>query len=92
MGMKKEAIVKMLEGKSHVHISMSVDSGAGQPGDLPLSRVSVKIEKECLLLNNMFFIPFSDEYITSLRDDSAEITFLDPDNQIVRVKLVIEPQ
>jgi hypothetical protein len=41
------------------------------------------------LFNDIMPIPFDDSYIARLDDDEAEIIFMDPDNQVVHVKIYI---
>jgi len=86
MGQKKDTLVKMLEGKSHAHISVYIETGAEVEPGSP-SRVAVKIKDDLLIINGLIPIPIDDRYVARLEDDYAEIIFIDPDHQIVHVKI-----
>lgn len=86
MGAKKDALLKMLEGKNEINVCIYIEDGA-ETGERPFSKVAAKIQKDLLILNDMIPIPVDDKYIDSLGDDNAEIIFIDPDNQIVHVKI-----
>lgn len=57
--------------------------------DRPLSKVTCRVRGDQLILNEMILIPVNDHFIASLEDDKAEIIFLDPDRQVVHVKIFI---
>jgi|GEM_PF-5566811 len=86
MGQKKDALVKMLEGKSHAHISVYIETGAEIEPGCP-SRVAVKTMDDLIMINSLIPIPIDDKYVACLENDFAEIIFMDPDNQIVHVKI-----
>jgi hypothetical protein len=86
VGQKKDALVKMLEGKSHVHISIYIETGAEtEPGCR--SKVTVTTMGDLLMINGSIPIPIDDRYVVCLEDNFAEIVFMDPDNQIVHVEI-----
>lgn len=88
MGSKTGALLQMLENKSEINICIYIDDGA-EVNDRPLSKVTCKVRGDQLILNEMILIPVNDHYIASLEDDKAEIIFLDPDHQVVHVKIFI---
>lgn len=86
MGQKKDTLVKMLDGKGHAQVSIYIESGAEfEPGNP--SRVEVEIKEDLLIINGLIPIPIDDRYVARLEDDYAEIIFIDPDHQIVHVKI-----
>ncbi len=86
MGPKKDALVKMLEGKSHAHISIYIETGEEIEPDCR-SKVTVKTMDDLLMIDGLIPIPIDDRYVVCLEDNFAEIVFMDPDNQIVHVKI-----
>ena len=86
MGAKKDALLKMLEGKNEINVCIYIEDG-GETEGRPLCKVTAKIKKDLLILNDMIPIPVDDSYIAGLGDDNAEIVFIDPDNQVVHVKI-----
>lgn len=88
MGAKKDALLKMLEGKNEINVCIYIEDGV-ETGERPPSKVSARIKKDLLILNDMIPVPVDDNYIAGLGDDNAEIVFIDPDNQIVHVKIYI---
>jgi len=86
MGAKKDALLKMLEGKDEIRVCIYIEDGV-ETGERPFSKVAAKIKKDLLILIEMIPIPLDDRYIDSLGDDRAEIIFIAPDNQIVHVKI-----
>jgi hypothetical protein len=88
MGSKTGALLQMLENKSEINICIYIDDGL-EVNDRPLSKVTCRVRDDLLILNKMIPIPVNDHYIASLEDDKAEIIFLDPDHQVVHVKIVI---
>jgi hypothetical protein len=88
MGSKTSALLQMLENKSEINICIYIDDDA-EVNDRPLSKVTCRVRGDQLILNEMILIPVNDHYIASLEDDKAEIIFLDPDHQVVHVKIFI---
>jgi len=86
MGAKKDALLKMLEGKNEINICIYIEDGS-ETEERPFSKVTAKIQKDLLILNDMIPIPIDDRYTHNLGDDNAEIIFIDPDRQIVHVKI-----
>jgi hypothetical protein len=86
MGEKKDALLKMLEGKIEISICIYIEAGA-DTGEHPLCKVSARLKNDLLIINDMIPIPIDDRYIADLGEDNAEIIFMDPDNQIVHVKI-----
>ncbi|NLI13900.1 hypothetical protein [Pelotomaculum propionicicum] len=89
MGPKRETLAKMLSGKSHAHVCIYIESGAAAEPACP-SKVAIKIRDDLLMINDMIPIPIDDRYIACLEDDFAEIVFIDPDHQIVHVKILTD--
>jgi hypothetical protein len=88
MRSKTGAVLRMLENKSEINICIYIDDGA-EVNDRPLSKVTCRVRGDMLILNEMIPIPVNDQYIASLEDNKAEIIFLDPDHQVVHVKIFI---
>lgn len=88
MGSKTGTLLQMLENKSEINICIYIDDGS-EVNDRPLSKVTCRVRGDLLILNEMIPIPVNDHYIASLKDDKAEIIFLDPDHQVVHVKIFI---
>jgi hypothetical protein len=88
MGSKTGALLQMLENKSEINICIYIEDGA-EVNDRPLSKVICRVRGDLLILNEMIPIPINDQYIASLDDDKAEIIFLDPDHQVVHVKIFL---
>lgn len=86
MGAKKDALIKMLEGKNEINVCIYIEDGA-ETEERPLCKVAARIKNDLLILNDMIPIPVDDRYIAGLGDDNAEIIFIDPDNQVVHVKI-----
>ena len=88
MGAKKDALLKMLAGKNEISVCFYIEDG-NETAERTPSRVAARIKNDLLILNDMIPVPVDDRYIAGLGDDSAEIVFIDPDNQIVHVKIYI---
>lgn len=86
MGAKKDALLKMLEGKNEINVCFYIGDGV-ETGERPLSKVNARLKKDLLIINDMIPVPVDDKYIAGLGDDKAEIIFIDPDNQVVHVKI-----
>lgn len=86
MGAKKDALLKMLEGKNEINVCFYIEDGV-ETGERPLSKVNARLKKDLLIINDMIPVPVDDKYIAGLGDDTAEIVFIDPDNQVVHVKI-----
>ena len=86
MGAKKDALLKMLEGKNEINVCFYIEDGA-ETGERPLCKVTAKLKKDLLIINDMITVPVDDKYIADVGDDQAEIIFIDPDNQVVHVKI-----
>jgi hypothetical protein len=78
----------MLAGKKEINICIYIENGA-ETGKHPLSKVTVRVKDDLLIFNDIIPIPFDDRYIARLDDAEAEIIFMDPDNQVVHVKIYI---
>ncbi len=89
MGTKREALTKMLADKSHAHVCIHIGGGAAAETACP-SKVAIKIRGELLIINDLIPIPIDDKYIARLEDDFAEIIFIDPEHQVVHVKILPE--
>ncbi|MFX4261382.1 hypothetical protein ACOBQJ_04175 [Pelotomaculum propionicicum] len=88
MGAKKDALIKLLEGKDEINVCIYIEDGV-ETGQRPFSKAAAMIKKDLLILNEMIPIPVDDRYIDSVGDDNAVIIFIDPENQIVHVKIQV---
>lgn len=88
MGAKKDKFIKMLAGKNEINVCIYIEDGMEKGERIP-SKASIKLKNDLLILNDMIPIPVEDRYIADLGDNNAEIIFMDPDNQIVHIKIYI---
>lgn len=88
MGAKKDELIKMLAGKNEISVCIYIEDGV-ETGERIPSKAAIKLKNDLLILNDMIPIPVDDKYIADLGDNNAEIIFLDPDNQIVHIKIYI---
>ncbi|MDD2553358.1 MAG: hypothetical protein PHP51_02130 [Desulfotomaculaceae bacterium] len=88
LGAKKDGLIKMLEGKNEIKVCIYIEDGV-EAGERIPSKAAIKLKDDLLILNDMIPIPIDDRYIADLGDNNAEIIFIDPDNQIVHIKIYI---
>jgi hypothetical protein len=88
MGSRNDMLLKMLAGKKEINICIYIENGA-ETNERPLSKVTVRVKDDLLIFNDMIPIPCDDRYIARLDDSEAEIVFIDPDSQVVHVKICI---
>jgi membrane-bound inhibitor of C-type lysozyme len=84
---KKDALIKMLNGKEHILVTISKDEGS-LVTDQVISTSNYKFNGDVLILNDKTQIPVTDQSIEFVAKDHAEICFIDQDGYMTHIKII----
>lgn len=87
MESKRDAVIRLIEGKKHVSINLIIDR-LSEVKTVPVENVELQIKGNLLVINSQLQVPIEDKYIVDIGTETANIQFVDSDQQRVTVKIL----